>query len=207
MSRQEHWEAVYAAKEPSQVSWFRPHLDRSVAWIEGLGLDSGAHIVDVGAGASTLVDDLLARGFVRISALDLSAQALARSQARLGEEAADRVRWIVGDATEALLEADSVDLWHDRAVFHFLTEEAQRAAYVAQLARALRVGGVVILATFAPDGPERCSGLPVARHSVASLREALGPAFVLLDEAREVHETPWGSPQVFTYAMFRRGGV
>lgn len=204
MSRQDHWEAVYAAKEPEQVSWYKPRLDRSLGWIEGLGLEAGAHVVDVGAGASTLVDDLLARGFGRVSAVDLSGQALGRSQARLGEEAARRVRWIVGDATEALLEADSVDLWHDRAVFHFLTEEAQRAAYVSQLSRALRVGGVVILATFAPDGPERCSGLPVARHSVASLREALGPGYVLLDEAREVHETPWGSPQAFTYAMFRR---
>jgi hypothetical protein len=102
------------------------------------------------------------------------------------------------------LEPDSVDVWHDRAVFHFLTEPSQRAAYVAQLARALRVGGFALMATFAPDGPERCSGLPVARHSASSLGEALGPAFVLLDEAREVHETPWGSPQAFTYALFRR---
>jgi SAM-dependent methyltransferase len=203
VNTREHWDEVYRSKPPNAVSWYRPHLERSLAWIDGCGLARDAQIVDVGGGASTLVDDLLARGFERICVADISTEALAHARARLGA-AADAVRWVVGDVTTTLLEDASVDLWHDRAVFHFLTEDASRAAYITALTRCLRPGGFALLATFGPDGPERCSGLPVRRHSAADLAAALGPSFELVAYADEVHETPWGAPQSFAYALCRR---
>jgi len=204
MSRRDHWEAVYASKAPNTVSWYRAHLDRSIAWIDHLHLPSDARIVDIGGGASTLVDDLVARGFTAVTVLDLAASALEHARARLGDSAA-RITWIVGDATEPHLERASVDLWHDRAVLHFLTEPAARASYVAQLHRCLRPGGHVILGTFDVDGPERCSGLPVTRYAPAKLAALLGPEFELVQAAQEVHHTPAGGAQAFAYALCRRG--
>lgn len=203
MADAQHWEHVYRTKEPNAVSWYRPHLDRSLALVEACGLGPEASIVDIGGGASTLVDDLLDRGFSRIAVLDLAGPALEVSQERLGARGAG-VRWLVGDASARHFEEASVDLWHDRAVFHFLTEEGPRAAYLAELTRAVRPGGFVVLATFAPDGPERCSGLPVRRHDAAALAEALGSAFEVLEEARDEHVTPWGSTQHFMYVRARR---
>ncbi len=203
MSDERHWDAVYADRAPTELSWYRPRLERSLEWIDACGLEPPAQIVDIGGGASTLVDDLLARGFEGVTVVDLSARALERAQARLGPAAA-RVRWIVGDLTTPLLAAASVDLWHDRAVFHFLTDERQRRAYVEQLRRALRPRGCVILASFGPSGPQRCSGLPVRRHSSAQLHEALGPGFTLLRSADEVHQTPAGAAQAFAYALCQR---
>ena len=203
MANTEHWENVYRTKEPTAVSWFRPHLDRSIAMVDACGLGPEATLVDIGGGASTFVDDLLDRGFTRVAVLDLAGPALEVSKARLGDRAAG-VRWIVGDASARHFDEASVDLWHDRAVFHFLTDEAVRSAYLAQLARAVRPGGFVVLATFALDGPEKCSGLPVRRHDAAGLAEALGPAFDVLEDAREEHVTPWGSTQLFTYVRARR---
>lgn len=202
MEKQTHWENVYQTKAPDAVSWFREHLDQSLTMIEACALPAEASIVDAGGGASTLIDDLLAQGFKTLTVMDLSAAALARSRARLGDLAAG-VRWVVGDVTANLLPAQSVDLWHDRAVFHFLSDPAQRAAYVAQLRRCVRPGGFVIIATFALDGPERCSGLPVTRHSPGSLAQTLGDDFVLQDSAHERHQTPWGSEQSFVYTRFR----
>lgn len=206
MTTREHWENVYSQKSPDAVSWFRPRLDRSLALIAQAGLAPNSHIADIGGGASTLVDDLLALGTAKVSVADLSASALEHSKRRLGDDA-DKVTWVVGDATTRLFEDASVDLWHDRAVFHFLTGPEQRAAYLDHMARALRPsahGAHVLLATFGPDGPERCSGLPVVRYSAAALAETLGPAFELVTEEAELHTTPWGSNQAFTYALFRR---
>jgi ubiquinone/menaquinone biosynthesis C-methylase UbiE len=166
-------------------------------------LHPAATIVDVGGGASTLVDDLLAQGFTNITIIDLATSAFAQSQERLGERA-KLVRWLEGDATTELLPADSVDLWHDRAVFHFLTEEPRRVAYLEQVARCVRPGGFVVISTFAPDGPERCSGLPVARYSPDELAAALGPGFEPLAEARERHTSPAGVQQSFSYVLCRR---
>jgi ubiquinone/menaquinone biosynthesis C-methylase UbiE len=205
MSTREHWDAIYRHKAPDSVSWYRPHLEQSLAWIDSCALDPRAHVVDVGGGASTLVDNLLDRGFERISVVDLSAQALAQAQARLGDSAR-AVRWVVGDATTQLFDKDSVDLWHDRAVFHFLTEPAQRDAYIAALRRSVRQGGYVIIATFGPQGPERCSGLPVVRYSPAGIAAALGSDFVLENEANVEHTTPAGASQAFAYALCRRSG-
>lgn len=200
MSDSDHWRAVYQSKQPDQVSWFAPHLDLDLALIKRAGLDPSAHIVDVGAGAATLIDDLLGAGFTRLTALDLSEDALAASQARLGSRA-EQVRWIVGDATLPLLEDASVDLWHDRAVLHFLTDVTARDAYIARLHAALNHGSWALLATFAPDGPTRCSGLDVSRYTPQELAALLGPRFTLVEQALHTHTTPWGAPQRFAYAL------
>lgn len=203
--RQAHWAAVYTEKSPDAVSWFVPHLDQSLAFLEQLELPRTARIIDVGGGASTLVDDLLARGYERPTVLDLAAPALAAAQARLGA-AANAVDWIAADITTAALPPATFDLWHDRAVFHFLTTAVARAAYVARLRHALRPGGAVILATFAADGPLKCSGLPVARYDAAAQRAALGAGFDRLADVHCLHHTPWGSTQAFQYGLFRFAG-
>jgi SAM-dependent methyltransferase len=203
MTNKPHWEGVYLQKSASEVSWYQPHLTQSLELIAEAKVPPTAAIVDVGGGASTLVDDLLARGFTNITIIDLAAAALAQSRERLGDRARG-VRWLEGDATSELLSPRSVDLWHDRAVFHFLTEEPRRRAYAEQLERCVRPGGFVLMSTFAPDGPERCSGLPVARYSPDELVAALGPGFEKVAEAREQHTSPWGSGQSFSYALCRR---
>ena len=203
MDAQHHWQDVYQRKQPDHVSWFAPHLDRSLRRIRALGLDKGARIADIGGGASTLVDDLLFEGFDNIAVIDIAEQALAHSRSRLGPRAAD-VDWIVGDATGPLLPEASVDLWHDRAVFHFLTDPAQRAAYVAQVERAVRPGGHVIVATFAPDGPQQCSGLPIVRYDADGIHAAFGGPFVKVGADAEVHQTPAGGQQSFVYCFCRR---
>lgn len=203
MSTREHWDEVYRSRSPDSVSWYRSHLERSLAWIDGCGLAPHAHVVDVGGGASTLVDDLLARGFERVSVVDLSGEGIAHSRARLGD-AARGVRWIVGDATTTLFDEGSVDLWHDRAVFHFLTDTARRDAYLDTLRRCVRPGGFALIATFGPNGPERCSGLPVVRYASADIAAALGEGFELVAQADEEHTTPRGATQAFAYALCRR---
>jgi SAM-dependent methyltransferase len=215
MSNREHWDRIYADKTAEQLSWYRPRLEQSLAWIDRSDLAADARIVDVGGGASTLVDDLLARGFTRVSVVDLSARALERARERLGERAQE-VRWVVGDVTTAMFdratsspvfEDGSVDLWHDRAVFHFLVDADARVAYVERVTRALRPGGLVILASFAQAGPDRCSGLPVVRYDAAELATALGPGFELVDHAEELHHTPSGAAQAFAYVLCRRRGA
>jgi SAM-dependent methyltransferase len=203
MSDTTHWQTVYETKRSDEVSWYRPHLDRSLALVDGLALGKDARILDAGAGASTLVDDLLARGFEHLTLLDLSAAALEVTRARLGTRAS-QVTFLVGDAAEPLVADASIDLWHDRAVFHFQTDPARRSTYVERIARAVRPGGHVILATFALDGPERCSNLPVARYDAAGLLAALGPRFAHVRDEREAHTTPKGGTQSFTYLVARR---
>lgn len=198
-----HWQQVYETKRIDEVSWYRPHLDGSLARIDALGLPPDAHVLDAGGGASTLVDDLLARGFTRVTVVDLADAALAHVRARLGG-AETRATLTAGDVTTAIVPDASVDLWHDRAVFHFQTDPEARARYVAQIARSVRPGGFVILATFALDGPERCSNLPVARYDAAGLAAALGDRFEPIADAREVHTTPRGGAQAFTYLVARR---
>lgn len=203
MSTREHWDEVYRSKSPDSVSWYRPRLDQSLAWIDSLDLPPTADIVDIGGGASTLVDDLLARGFSHLSVADISGHALEHSGARLGD-AAEAVRWIVGDVTTSLLDESSVDLWHDRAVFHFLADASRRDGYVEALHKSVRPGGFALIATFGPDGPERCSGLPVVRYASGDIAAALGSTFELAKQADEVHTTPSGAPQAFAYALCQR---
>lgn len=199
---QGHWDGTYSAKSETQVSWFQAHAERSLTLIKSLARDRAAAIIDVGGGASRLVDDLLADRYTDLSVLDVSEVGLSRSKARLGS-AADKVSWIVADVTQ-WRPRRQWDLWHDRAVFHFLTAAEQQDAYIAALLQGTRTGSAVVMATFALDGPERCSGLPVRRYSADTLAERLGLSFELLSHARESHATPFGTTQQFTYAAFRR---
>lgn len=203
MSGQAHWQDVYTRKAATEVSWYQPEATTSLALIERAGLRPDAAILDVGGGASTLVDGLLARGFHAITVIDLAGAALDASRQRLGERARG-VTWLEGDITRADLPAAAFDLWHDRAVFHFLTSPEARAAWHQQLMAALKPGGYVVLATFADDGPEKCSGLPVRRYSEAGLQAELGDGFELIESRREVHRTPAGNEQRFVYGLFRR---
>ncbi len=202
-ARQLHWDMVYREKTEAQTSWYRAHLDESLRLIDALGLPPDAPLLDVGGGRATLVDDLLARGFRDVSVLDLSQIALAEAQRRLGADAG-KVRWIAGDVSEVELPAAHYALWHDRAVFHFLINAIERERYVSALVRAVRVGGHAVIATFAPDGPERCSGLPVCRYGEIELAAEFALAFEQVGASRHVHVTPAGSEQPFTHVVLRR---
>jgi SAM-dependent methyltransferase len=206
MSDHAHWDAVYRAKGPDQHSWFQAEALLSKRLIGRVAPERDAAIVDIGAGASTLVDGLLGGGYHAITVLDISEAALAVAQQRLGDKG-QPVTWQVRDVTRADLEPASFDIWHDRAVFHFLIDPAVRAAYVAQVRRALRPGGHVIMATFADDGPTHCSGLPVVRYSAEQLHAELGPGFPLVESHRELHTTPSRAQQVFTYIVCRYTGA
>jgi SAM-dependent methyltransferase len=202
MSKRDHWEGVYRQKGPDEVSWYQPHLDRSLGFLDRAGLPADAAILDVGGGDSTLVDDLLRRGFTRVTVLDLSEAAIERAKQRLGA-AAERVTWIVGDITEVELPVHAYDFWHDRAVFHFLTDEEARRRYVAQVRHALKPSGHIVVATFGPEGPEKCSGLPVMRYSPEGIHDQFGGEFRKVGSDHEVHRTPWGSEQEFVYCYCR----
>ena len=203
MQSREHWEQVYTTKSESGVSWFQEHARQSVELIARTGLAKDAGIIDVGGGASTLVDDLLADGYRQVTVLDLSEAALAVSRARLGERASG-VRWLAGDITKVELARHAYDVWHDRAVFHFLTTREEREAYVDAVLRAVKPGGHVIVATFAEDGPEKCSGLPVMRYSPDGLHAEFGAPFTLLQQQREEHHTRFGTVQKFIYCLCRK---
>ena len=198
---QEHWQRVYETKAPDALSWYAPHLQRSLALIERAANDRTAAILDAGGGASTLVDDLLARGYTNLAVLDIAKEAIAAAQRRLGERAA-RVRWLCADLLSAALEPAALAVWHDRAVFHFLTGDAARRRYAEQAAAALCPGGHLLVSTFALDGPERCSGLPVRRYDAASLQKAFAPRFRLIESATEQHRTPSGAIQPFVDGHF-----
>jgi len=197
-----HWERVYNTKEPRELSWFEPEATLSLELIQDATPDREASIIDIGAGASTLVDGLLDAGYHRITVLDLSAAALAQSQHRLGDRART-ISWREADVLNVDLPAHSFDVWHDRAVFHFLTDAADRVRYVAQVRHAVRRGGHVLVATFAEDGPTRCSGLDVERYSADSLHSEFGDDFRVVASRRVTHHTPWGTRQPFTYCLCR----
>lgn len=197
----EHWETIHATKGDA-VSWFQPAPTESARLIRACGLPEGAAVLDVGAGASVLVEALLEAGH-HPTLLEIAEAAFVRVRERLGARASE-VGFIVGDITGTELPEAAYDLWHDRAVFHFLTEPGQRAAYLRALKRALKPGGFVVLAGFAPDGPEKCSGLPVCRYDAQGFADQLGEGFELLESSREAHPTPFGTTQAFQYARFRR---
>lgn len=195
--RDQHWEAVYSNKATDQVSWFQSYAAQSLRLIaESVGTD--AHIIDVGGGASVLVDNLLDAGYRNLTVLDLAQSALAVSQARLGERA-QSVQWLVGDVTQVELPVAQYDVWHDRAVFHFLTDPDDRARYVAQVLKSVKPGGRVIVATFGPGGPLQCSGLDVVRYAPDALHAEFGAPFRLLKHETEIHHTPAGKEQEFVY--------
>ena len=203
MLPKQHWEKVYASKATDAVSWFQEHAGLSLDLINATGAGRDAGIIDVGGGASTLVDDLVAAGYSDLTVLDLSAAALSAARGRLGEKE-NRVRWIEADITAVDLPAKRYDIRHDRAVFHFLTDPGARAAYVRTVFDAVKPGGHVIVATFAEDGPAQCSGLPVMRYRADELHDEFGEAFTLLKHQKEEHHTPSGMVQQFVYCYCRR---
>jgi len=203
MQSKEHWEGVYGTKASDAVSWFQAHADQSLRLIKDTGVALSAAIIDVGGGASTLVDDLLRSGYTNLTVLDLSAAALRAAKARLGA-GSSRVRWLEADITQADLAVHGYDVWHDRAVFHFLTSSQDRSAYVGQVLRAVKPGGHVIVATFAEDGPTQCSGLPVMRYRADELHAQFGEPFTLLQHEKEEHHTPFGTIQQFVYCYCRK---
>lgn len=202
MSSQTHWEKIYGTKAPDAVSWYRPHLETSLELIQRAAPARSASIIDVGGGESTLVDDLLAQGYQNITVLDISQTAIDATMKRIGTASA-QVRWLVADITATQLEPATYDLWHDRAVFHFLTAPEARVAYVRQVAKAVKSGGHVIVSTFGPDGPTKCSGLDVVRYDADSLHQEFGVHFRLLDHSTELHRTPFGTIQQFLYCFCR----
>jgi SAM-dependent methyltransferase len=202
LDRHAHWQNVYQTKGEREVSWFQESPATSLDLIRATDVADDASIVDIGGGTSRLVDALLMKGFSAITVLDISERALARAKGRLGA-AGEKVKWIAADVT-AWQPPQTYDVWHDRAAFHFLTEASDRGAYAARVLQAVRPGGHVIIGTFALDGPERCSGLPVVRHDPASIGKMLGPAFRLVEDRRHAHHTPMGTIQHFQFSRFQR---
>jgi SAM-dependent methyltransferase len=203
MKSKEHWEGIYQSKKHTGVSWYRPHLDPSLSLISKLGLNHESWIIDVGGGASTLADDLLKRGFRNITVFDISAKALQISKKRLGKRAA-RITGMEADITKAKLPENRYDLWHDRAVFHFLTDARDRMKYIKVLDSSLRRGGHLIIAAFNLNGPVKCSGLEIVRYSPETLSNELGAAFELVESFDEAHKTPFKTIQNFVYCRFRK---
>ena len=205
MDDKQHWEGVYGQKTPDEVSWYRPHLERSLRFIEEARIPKDAAIIDVGGGTSTLVDDLLDRGYSKLTVLDISKKAIISAKDRLGPRAAS-VTWIEADITSVNLPEHGYDFWHDRAVFHFLIDTAARGRYVAAVRHAVKPGGHIVVATFGPSGPERCSGLEVMRYRPEEIHAEFGHTFQKVGSSSEVHKTPWGKEQEFVYCYCRMSG-
>lgn len=202
MNRKNHWENVYQTKSIDQVSWYREHLENSLQMIFQTNVGKEAAIIDVGGGSSTLVDDLLSHGFADVSVLDISGKALENSKMRLGQKA-DLVEWIEADITQISLPENHYDVWHDRAVFHFLTDENDRRKYVELVKKSLKVGGHVIVASFGLNGPKKCSGLDVVQYSPDSMHDEFGKSFELVKSISETHQTPFDTTQEFIYCYCR----
>lgn len=203
MNPKAHWENIYTTKPPTAVSWYQPEPRMSLDLILQTNPSPNARMIDIGGGASTLVDSLLAKHFLNVTVLDISSTAIQHARTRLGP-LADRVTWIEADITSVSLPPAYYDLWHDRAVFHFLTRSADRARYIQAVQQAVKPGGHVIVATFALDGPSRCSGLETVRYSPDSLHDTFGSGYQLIESRNETHQTPFGTEQRFIYCYCRR---
>ncbi|OGW84981.1 MAG: methyltransferase [Omnitrophica bacterium RIFCSPLOWO2_01_FULL_45_10b] len=203
MNSKEHWAGIYKTKKPTEVSWYQPHLTKSLELITESGIDKKTRIIDVGGGASTLADDLLEKGYSELTVLDISQEALGKSKERLGDKA-NRITWVEADVLKIDFPENSFDLWHDRAVFHFLTKAEERKAYLEVLKKALKSGGFVIISSFSLEGPLKCSGLDVVRCSSETLSSELGNGFSLIKSSDERHKTPFNSFQNFVYVLFRK---
>ena len=203
--RQVHWQNVYQTKGEREVSWFQESPELSLDLIRATGVSTDASIIDIGGGASRLVDALVDARYHSVTVLDLSEKALATTKARLGAHGS-KVNWVVADVT-TWQPSQIYDVWHDRAAFHFLTDPDDQSAYAECVRKAVPPGGHVIIGTFALDGPERCSGLPVVRHDAASLGQMLGDSFALIESRRHDHQTPGGAIQRFQFSRFQREAV
>ena len=203
MNQKDHWQQVYSSKQTENLGWYKPHLATSLSWIKALNLALEDTLIDVGGGASTLVDDLLEIGYRSITVLDISENATSTARLRLAKKA-ELVTWLAGDIISFDLPTHRYELWHDRAVFHFLTEPGQQSMYRDNLLKALKPGGHLIIGTFAPEAPAMCSGLPVQRYSAEQLESTLGEAFELVHQHNELHVTPGGVEQMYLYCQFRK---
>jgi SAM-dependent methyltransferase len=203
MSERDHWEEVYSTKVTEKLGWYEPHLQTSLTWIKELSLVADAPIIDIGGGASTLADDLLDAGYRSITVLDISEKALSSVRTRLGERA-ELITWLGGNVTSVDLPTHYFEVWHDRAVFHFLTLLEQKRKYRNNLLKALKPGGHLIIGTFAPEAPPKCSGLPVERYRPNQLKNTFGGEFELKQHHKELHITPSGVEQMYLYCHFRR---
>lgn len=206
MQSKDHWESVYTTKRTDAVSWFQEHAEQSLRLIQQTSVPLSGSIIDVGGGASTLIDDLIEKNYTSLTVLDLSGAALYAAKQRLGS-IGDNVKWVEADITKAHLSMNAYDVWHDRAVFHFLTTREERQAYVTMVLHAVKPGGHVIVATFAEDGPDQCSGLPVMRYSADQLHAEFGTAFVLHKHEKEEHRTPFGTVQRFIYCYCTKSAL
>ncbi len=200
--RKEHWDAIYSTKTPEEVSWTEAAPQTSLAAIRALNLPKTAAIIDIGGGDSRLVDCLLDEGYTSITVLDISGKAHERAKARLGDRAA-KVTWIVADVRE-FNPTDSYDLWHDRAAFHFLTEDPDVAAYAKMASRSLNPGGALIIGTFSIKGPKKCSGLDIKQYSEALMSSVFSPYFKRIECKAHEHHTPFGTLQHFIFCTFRK---
>ncbi|MBB3169932.1 class I SAM-dependent methyltransferase [Simiduia aestuariiviva] len=201
MENKTYWENIYTTSAADSVSWFQTHADTSLHYINKLGLDKSCSIIDVGGGASTLIDDLIVNGYSNLTVLDLSKTALETAQQRLGDRT-EHVQWIEADVTRVNLEKGQFDIWHDRAAFHFLTQPEDRIAYLKNLLHSVKINAHIIISTFSENGPNQCSGLPVARYSARSLQEQFGKKLLLVEHFQEMHQTPTGKTQEFLFAHF-----
>ncbi|TAL31392.1 MAG: class I SAM-dependent methyltransferase [Alphaproteobacteria bacterium] len=202
MDKKSHWEDIYQRKGADKVSWHQEQPGLSLRMIADAGLERGAAIIDVGGGASRLIDSLIAQGYTNLTVLDISGRALEAAKERLGP-LSQRVQWVESDIAD-FKPRQKFKFWHDRAVFHFLTDPQDRDRYLETMRRSLDAGSYAMIAAFAPDGPEKCSGLPVQRYSHESLQLALGPSYKELAHHSETHVTPAGGQQKFVYALFRK---
>ena len=202
MSKRDHWETIYSHKVETDLSWHQDDPSVSLELMQEAGLTPETSVIDIGAGTSRVVDRLLSLGLRDISVLDLSAHALEKVRYRLGDRG-KTVSWIAADVT-AWQSSRVYDIWHDRAVFHFLVDPVDRASYVERLSSSLTLGSHAVIATFAPDGPEKCSGLDVKRYSPDLLSKTLGNTFDLVAHRFHLHRTPAGRPQSFQYSLFRK---
>ena len=203
MNQKDHWQQVYSTRQTESLGWYKPHLATSISWIKALNLDVEDPVIDIGGGASTLVDDLLELGHRSITVLDISDNATSTARRRLAKKA-ELVTWLEGDITSIDLPTNYYALWHDRAVFHFLTEQEQQQKYRHNLLTSLKPGGYLVIGTFAPEAPAICSGLPVQRYSQEQLVKVLGEEFELMRHQKELHITPGGVEQMYIYCQFRK---
>lgn len=204
MKSKEHWEQVFKTKSTVSLSWFQEHALRSQLLIRQTGVSLSAPIIDIGGGASTLVDDLLADGYSNLTVLDLSSAAIAESKNRLGSVLSQKVQWLEADILDVELAPQAYEVWHDRAVFHFLTAKEDRQKYLEAVMKALKRGGCIIIATFAEDGPNQCCGLPAMCYSAVELQAEFGVSFTLIWHEKESHSTPSGVTQQFLYCTFQK---
>jgi SAM-dependent methyltransferase len=202
MTTKAHWDKVYSSKPAQAVSWFAPHLETSLKLIHEASTRKDTAIIDIGGGESTLVDDLFSEGYRNLSVLDISQKAIDVAKGRMGQNA-NRIQWYCADITQACLPEAYFDIWHDRAVFHFLTKQSYRDQYIERVKRSVKHGGYVIMATFGPEGPTQCSDLDIVRYDSKSLHNQFGDAFQLLESSTEIHQTPMGTTQQFLYCFYR----